>query len=71
MDINVTKTKIVIFGKGRPKLREPFFLNGERIEETKKFKYLGLNFTVGLSFSEHVMEQSSKAEGSIGFCLAS
>ena len=47
--INVPKTKILTFGKGRPVKSTTYWLNDEAVEEVKHFKYLGVKFTVGLS----------------------
>ena len=65
--INVSKTKILTFGKGRPVKPTSYILNEEAVEEVKQFKYLGVKFTVGLSFTDHLMEKSVKANGRIGY----
>ena len=65
--INVPKTKILTFGKGRPVKPTSYYLNNKIVEEVKHFKYLGVKFTVGLSFTEHLLEKAVKAKGRIGY----
>ena len=63
LNINVQKSKILKFGKGSPKKMNPFKMQGEILEEVKEFKYLGIIFTVGLTFSKHLIEQAEKHLG--------
>ena len=39
---NNSKTKTMIFSKGNRKINTSFFLNGEELENTKEYKYLGI-----------------------------
>ena len=48
-------------------LNNPYIMNGELVEEVKSFKYLGVQFSVGLSFSDHVGKQVAKAKTRIGY----
>ena len=53
LTVNVSKTKVMIFRKSDMLPRNmAFFYNGERLEIVKEFKYLGMVFTRGESFSE-------------------
>ena len=53
MKVNVSKTKILIFRKGGILPRQlEFIYEGSPIEIVKHFKYLGIVFTTGGSFSE-------------------
>ena len=53
LTINIAKTKILVFRKGGILPRNiPFTYNGAPLEIVKSFKYLGIVFTVGGSFSE-------------------
>ena len=53
LKINVNKTKIVVFKKGGILSRNlSFYYNEQQFEIVNKFRYLGLVFTVGGSFSE-------------------
>ena len=53
LKINVKKTKIMIFRKGGILPRNlTFYYNGQQLEIVNKFRYLGVVFTVGGSFSE-------------------
>ena len=65
--LNVVKTKIIIFSRGRPKIYDPFHLNNEEVKIVKTFKYLGIIFSVGGSFNEHVKAQVTKATSRIGY----
>ena len=63
LEVNLDKTKLVIFGKGRQKNREPLVMFNKTVGEKKEFRYLGITFTVNLSFSNHLCEQETKAMG--------
>lgn len=47
--VDIEKTKIVIFTKGRMK-NNVFYYNGEEVEIVKNFKYLGVIFSSSGSF---------------------
>lgn len=49
LEVNIEKTKIVIFTKGRVK-NNVFYYNGKEIEIVKNFKYLGVIFSSSGSF---------------------
>lgn len=49
VEVNIEKTKIVIFTKGRVK-NNVFYYNGKEIEIVKNFKYLGVIFSSSGSF---------------------
>ena len=56
MNINIAKTKIVIFQKKRRKsttLKHQFYINNEKIEITNSYTYLGVKFSTNGSFKEH------------------
>ena len=44
-----------------------FWMSNEKVEIVNSFKYLGLKFTVRLSFSEHLNECCSKAQSRSAF----
>lgn len=50
LQVNVEKTKIIIFGKGRQISNVSFLFNGNEIEIVKEFKYLGVIFSRTGSF---------------------
>lgn len=50
MKVNVDKTKIVIFSKGRMPVNLQFKYNGKDIEIVKDFNYLGIYFSRSGSF---------------------
>ena len=53
LKINVAKTKVIVFRKGGMLPRDiAFYYQGKRLEIVNSFKYLGVFFTVGGSFSE-------------------
>ena len=63
LKINVSKTKVVVFAKGRPG-NFSFFLNGDDIEVVGEYKFLGVFFSRGGSFystKQHLAKQAEKA----------
>ena len=53
LKINVAKTKVIVFRKGGMLPRDiAFYYQGKRLEIVNSFKYLGVFFTAGGSFSE-------------------
>ena len=53
LKVNVDKTKIMVFRKGGVLPRNlKFYYNGQQLEIVNKFRYLGVVFTAGGSFSE-------------------
>mgnify|MGYP003897552265 CR=1 FL=1 len=69
LKINIEKTKILIFHKGRlPKCQ--FTLNGAELEIVNEFKYLGFTFSSQLSFTSHLESLNSKAASKCGYLLS-
>lgn len=63
LNVNVEKTKILIFSKG-PLAKRHFYYNESIIENVKEFKYLGIVFSRSGSFckaKKHLCEQAQKA----------
>lgn len=63
LNVNVEKTKILIFSKG-PLIKKEFHYNNNGIENVKEFKYLGIILTRGGTFckaKKHLSEQAQKA----------
>ena len=67
--INISKTKVMIFHKGR-KPKHSFFLDNQEIEQVSSFIYLGFTFTTQLSFSKHVSSLNAKAASKCGFLFS-
>ena len=66
LKINVSKTKVMIFRKGGMLRRNlTFFYDGELLEIVSKFKYLGIVFTSGGSFSEAQTTLAGQAQKTI------
>ena len=64
LTVNIEKTKIIVFGRGKIKTDLAFHLNNQNIEIVKHFKYLGVIFSRGGSFQasiKHNCEQAAKA----------
>lgn len=64
LTVNIEKTKIMVFGRGRHKDNLAFFYDNNSVEIVKSFKYLGVIFTRGCSFQmtiKHNCEQAKKA----------
>ena len=65
LTINVSKTKCLVFHRGRlPSCS--FHLAGSSLDIVNSFRYLGLTFTVQLSFSAHLTALISKANSRVG-----
>ena len=59
LDVNVSKTKIMCFGR---KVRHVFYFNGEVVEKVDGFKYLGVTFTRNGRFIQALKTISTKQE---------
>ena len=63
LNVNISKTKILVFSKGRM-LKKEFLFKNIVIENVKEFKYLGIVFSSSGSFckaKKHLCEQAQKA----------
>ena len=57
LEVNASKTKIVIFSKGKPPTgNHNFMIGNSSIEVVKSFKYLGVTFTYNGCFKNNVDE---------------
>jgi hypothetical protein len=66
LQINVSKTKCLVFHRGRlPSCS--FHIDGAPLEIVTSFVYLGFKFSVQLSFSSHCKSLLSKANARIGY----
>ncbi|MCG8048238.1 MAG: reverse transcriptase family protein [Candidatus Thiodiazotropha endolucinida] len=66
LKINVAKTKVIVFRKGGMLPRDiAFYYQGERLEIVNSFKYLGVVFTTGGSFSEAQNTLAGQAQKAI------
>ena len=66
LTINVSKTKVMVFRKGGVLPRNlVFYYNGVVLEIVKEFKYLGIVFTSGGSFSEAQNTLAGQAQKAI------
>ena len=62
MILNVEKSKIVVFKKGRRgKNKEEWIWDGAKIEETSEFKYLGFTFIKNGHLMGHIKEITKRA----------
>ena len=66
LTINASKTKIMIFGRGRIPSAH-FYINKEEIEVVKEFKYLGIVLSPQLSYSNHIDYCVTKAKSRIAY----
>ena len=69
LQVNVIKTKVMNFHKGRPR-HHSFFFEGSEIENVKEFKYLGFHLSPQLSWTNHLKKMISKARARIGYMFA-
>ena len=66
LTINTSKTKIMVFRKGGILPRNLVFnYNGTLLEIVTNFKYLGIGFTAGRSFSEAQATLAGQAQKAI------
>lgn len=68
LEVNPTKTKVVVFSKRKVKEKPVFTYNGENITVVDDFVYLGVTFTHNASFvkhKHHLLEQARKVMFSI------
>ena len=61
LKVNVNKTKIVIFGRGRQLPNTHFYFNDTHVEVVDEFKYLGVVFSKNNSFKENIKQLYDKA----------
>ena len=50
LKMNVSKTKVMIFSRGKIRKLPDFFINGQKVDVTFEFKYLGIKFNYNGSF---------------------
>ncbi|KAH9312316.1 hypothetical protein KI387_027351 [Taxus chinensis] len=50
MQVNISKTKIMVFSNRRKRNQQPFFFEGSTLEEVTDYKYLGIDFNNKLSW---------------------
>jgi hypothetical protein len=63
LQINMNKTKVMVFGTNKPE-KYKFYLNGTILETVKEYKYLGVIFSSSGSFlnaRKSIAEQANKA----------
>lgn len=64
--INLDKSKVMVFRKGGwLAAHGKWFFGSEEIEVVSRYKYLGVIFTLGLSFVEYVEGRSEMAKSSL------
>jgi hypothetical protein len=70
LDLNVSKTKEIVFDFRRnisPESTSRVDINGDQVEVTDTYKYLGLHIDAQLSFQQHVQKQVAKANSRLHF----
>ena len=50
MQVNISKTKVVVFSKKRKHNQHKFYFEGSILEEVANYKYLGIDFNRNLSW---------------------
>ena len=61
--VNLSKSNIVVFRNGgHLALREKWFYNGTRLVVVNQYKYLGVIFSTGLTFSYCLEDMASRAK---------
>lgn len=66
LSVNIDKTKILIFHRGRPQKLKPFTFNNKEIEVVNKFCYLGITFSSSGKFLEATNQQIIRANMATG-----
>ena len=61
IDVNTSKTKVLIFNKPGRLINDKFTFRGIPIESVRKYKYLGILFTISGSFTEAKHDLFNKA----------
>ena len=64
LDVNVAKTKILVFNKPRRLLENKFYFNNECLENVRYYRYLGVHFFASGVFNfaqEDIFKKSIKA----------
>ena len=69
MKINIKKTQIVVFTKGKNQFLTDFFFNGVKLKQVSFYKYLGNLFYENLSFKPNLEFVVKKSHQSIIFIL--
>lgn len=63
LEINVNKTKIMVFrGGGRRKRGEKWEINGKEVEVVNTFKYLGFWFSARNTYGAHIRKMAGKGK---------
>ena len=62
LSVNADKSKIMIFNKAGRLIKQPFTINGEKIEVVQSFTYLGVDISASGTFSPAIKELCSKAK---------
>ena len=61
LTVNISKTKIVIFSKGKVRKYPKFYLDQNEIEVSEEYVYLGVTFTYNGTFTRAVEKQINQA----------
>jgi hypothetical protein len=61
MKVNVIKTKVMAFARGRARRKPTFMYDGERVEVVKQYKYLGLTMAENGKWDAHIQVVCNQA----------
>ena len=73
LNVDLKKTKVLIFNKSGRHIKEPFYFNNELIESVNKYTYLGVIFQSSGLFNyakEELYNKSLKASYKLSRCLS-
>ena len=62
LEVNLTKTKVVIFSKGNVTKHIPFLYDGKNVDVVHDYKYLGVVFNRNGSFKKAISKQIAQAK---------
>ena len=62
LEVNLTKTKVVIFSKGNVTKHMPFMYDGKNVDVVDDYTYLGVVFNRNGSFKKAISKQIAQAK---------
>ena len=68
-DVNVKKTEVVVFGGTKRDQSHEFIMNGAALKQVPGYKYLGLDFYMGLRWSKTMKRLRDKARAKVSSAL--
>ena len=64
LELNISKTKVIIFSKGKVRKHIKFAFDGTELEVVDQYTYLGVTFNYNNTFYKSIARQISQAKKS-------